>query len=66
MSMMDKNSWRVTLQARRELKTPVHWARVASANRSFAVLDNGRYFLAFARGDAPVFTLSVQWQQRLR
>jgi Tol biopolymer transport system component len=59
----------LTLGASVQLSPPVVavvGAPFASANRSFAVLDNGRYFLAFARGDAPVFTLSVQWQQRLR
>ena len=40
-------------------------APFASANRSFAVIDNGQHFLAFARGDAPVLTLSLDWQQKL-
>jgi eukaryotic-like serine/threonine-protein kinase len=41
-------------------------APFTNANRSFAVLDNGQHFLAFARGDAPVFTLTVGWQERIR
>jgi Tol biopolymer transport system component len=40
-------------------------APFASTNRSFAVLDNGQHFLAFARGDAAVLTLSLGWQHRL-
>jgi Tol biopolymer transport system component len=40
-------------------------APFANANRSFAVLDNGRHFLAFARGDPAMLTLSVGWQQNL-
>ena len=46
--------------------TAVVGAPFASANRSFAVLDNGEHFLAFARGDAPVYTLSLGWRERVR
>ena len=38
----------------------------AAANRSFAVSADGEQFIAFARGDAPVFTLLLDWQERLR
>ena len=41
-------------------------APFATTNRSFAVLDNGKQFLALARGDAPAYTLSLDWQERLR
>ena len=41
-------------------------APFASANRSFAVLDNGAHFLAFARGDAAVYTLSLGWREKVR
>jgi Tol biopolymer transport system component len=40
-------------------------APFSSNNRSFAVLDNGQHFLAFARGDAAVLTLSLDWQHKL-
>lgn len=40
-------------------------APFTNANRSFAALDNGQHFLAFARGDAPAFTLTVGWQERI-
>lgn len=37
----------------------------AAANRSFAVSRDGQQFIAFARGDAPVYTLMLDWQDRL-
>jgi hypothetical protein len=47
-------------------KVAVVGAPFASANRSFAVLDNGQHFLAFARGDALVYTVSLGWQERIK
>jgi dipeptidyl aminopeptidase/acylaminoacyl peptidase len=58
----------VTLGPTLQLSRPtvaVVGAPFASTNRSFAVLDNGQHFLAFARGDAPVFILSLGWRERL-
>ncbi len=37
----------------------------SAANRAFAVTPNGEQYIAFARGDAPVFTLMLNWQARL-
>ena len=56
----------VTLGRSVELSAPsvaVVGAPFASSNRAFAVLDNGQHFIAVARGDAPVFTLTLGWQR---
>jgi Tol biopolymer transport system component len=50
------------------LSTPhvaVAGAPYASTNRSFAVAGNGDEFFSFARTDPPVFTLLVDWRERL-
>ena len=56
----------VTLGRSVELSAPtvaVVGAPFASANRAFAVLENGERFAAFARGDAPVLVLTLGWQR---
>lgn len=47
-------------------KVAVVGAPFETANRSFAVLGDGKQFLAFARGDPSFYSLVLAWQERVR